>query len=272
MLISPAPVTGKCPPETACPIKSRAPLTPAPQPPHHTTPPRLIAMDAAGGGAVLAGGHDEADAAFFSRRGHRCCGCFWAPPWAASSSPSPSPRTRRAEQGGDQEWWHRVGEGGGGAASSGRRRWWRRGVDALMKVREWSELVAGPRWKTFIRRVPPQQPAPRGRGRRWRRWEAELRPAQLRAQLRRGPRRRQPRGRRLRGLPARLLRALRRAAAGLRQVLHGPRRPRRAAAVPPPGALAAPASCRRGEGLTSTRRAGVTVGCGCASLMGRRRR
>lgn len=158
MLISPAPVTGKCPPETACPIKSRAPLTPAPQPPHHTTPPRLIAMDAAGGGAVLAGGLDEADAAFFSRRGHRCCGCFWAPPWAASSSPSPSPRTRRAEQGGDQEWWHRVGEGGGGAASSGRRRWWRRGVDALMKVREWSELVAGPRWKTFIRRFRRSSP------------------------------------------------------------------------------------------------------------------
>ncbi|KAK7350602.1 hypothetical protein VNO77_09411 [Canavalia gladiata] len=31
-------------------------------------------------------------------------------------------------------------------------RWWSRGVRALMKVREWSEIVAGPRWKTFIRR------------------------------------------------------------------------------------------------------------------------
>ncbi|CAL5037724.1 unnamed protein product [Urochloa decumbens] len=113
-------------------------------------------MDAAGVGApVAAGGLDDADAAFFSRRGHRCCGCFWAPPWG-SSSPSPSPRARRsAEPGGtaaDEEWWHRVGEGGSGALASGRRRWWRRGVDALMKVREWSELVAGPRWKTFIRR------------------------------------------------------------------------------------------------------------------------
>lgn len=29
------------------------------------------------------------------------------------------------------------------------RRWWFRG---WMKVREWSEIVAGPRWKTFIRR------------------------------------------------------------------------------------------------------------------------
>uniref|UniRef100_K3Y2R7 Uncharacterized protein n=1 Tax=Setaria italica TaxID=4555 RepID=K3Y2R7_SETIT len=210
-------------------------------------------MDAAGGGAVLAGGHDEADAAFFSRRGHRCCGCFWAPPWAASSSPSPSPRTRRAEQGGDQEWWHRVGEGGGGAASSGRRRWWRRGVDALMKVREWSELVAGPRWKTFIRRVPPQQPAPRGRGRRWRRYALNFDEGHAGGS---------PGGGDYAGYPpdfsARFV-------------------------APPPGsakssmdlggrALAAPASCRRGEGLTSTRRAGVTVGCGCASLMGRRRR
>lgn len=29
---------------------------------------------------------------------------------------------------------------------------WSRGIDALMKIREWSEIVAGPRWKTFIRR------------------------------------------------------------------------------------------------------------------------
>jgi hypothetical protein len=31
-------------------------------------------------------------------------------------------------------------------------------VDALMKVREWSELVAGPRWKTFIRRFRRSSP------------------------------------------------------------------------------------------------------------------
>ncbi|PAN25010.1 hypothetical protein PAHAL_4G267400 [Panicum hallii] len=115
-------------------------------------------MDAAGGGGavVAGGGADEADAAFFSRRGHRCCGCFWAPPWAAASSPSQSPRARRAEPA-DEEWWHRVGDG----AASGRRRWWRRGVDALMKVREWSELVAGPRWKTFIRRLRFRRGGPR---------------------------------------------------------------------------------------------------------------
>ncbi|KAK7265707.1 hypothetical protein RJT34_33330 [Clitoria ternatea] len=31
-------------------------------------------------------------------------------------------------------------------------RWWSRGLRALKKLREWSEIVAGPRWKTFIRR------------------------------------------------------------------------------------------------------------------------
>ncbi|KAG8366863.1 hypothetical protein BUALT_Bualt16G0012200 [Buddleja alternifolia] len=35
---------------------------------------------------------------------------------------------------------------------SDRRSWWRKGISALKKVREWSELVAGPKWKTFIRR------------------------------------------------------------------------------------------------------------------------
>ncbi|KAI3763126.1 hypothetical protein L1987_53576 [Smallanthus sonchifolius] len=29
---------------------------------------------------------------------------------------------------------------------------WSRGIGALKKLREWSEIVAGPRWKTFIRR------------------------------------------------------------------------------------------------------------------------
>ncbi|WOK96400.1 hypothetical protein Cni_G05107 [Canna indica] len=31
-----------------------------------------------------------------------------------------------------------------------RRRWW--GGSLAMKAREWSELAAGPRWKTFLRR------------------------------------------------------------------------------------------------------------------------
>ncbi|XP_047965255.1 uncharacterized protein LOC125209716 [Salvia hispanica] len=40
--------------------------------------------------------------------------------------------------------------------SSGATTWWQRmrsrGAGAVMKIREWSELVAGPKWKTFIRR------------------------------------------------------------------------------------------------------------------------
>ncbi|KAL6606936.1 hypothetical protein ACP70R_042589 [Stipagrostis hirtigluma subsp. patula] len=102
----------------------------------------------AGAAAAAGGGLDDADAAFFSRRGRRCCECFWAPRLPSSSSLSPHAR-RAVGASAEEEWWHGVGEGGAGAA---RRRWWRRGVDALMKVREWSELVAGPRWKTFIRR------------------------------------------------------------------------------------------------------------------------
>ncbi|KAK9278818.1 hypothetical protein L1049_028397 [Liquidambar formosana] len=37
-------------------------------------------------------------------------------------------------------------------AAENEERWWTRGFKAVKKVREWSELVAGPRWKTFIRR------------------------------------------------------------------------------------------------------------------------
>ncbi|CAA6661485.1 unnamed protein product [Spirodela intermedia] len=58
--------------------------------------------------------------------------------------------------------WERIGgaagDAGGAAASTApiAAPWWRR---ALTKVREWSEIVAGPRWKTLIRRF--------NRSRRW---------------------------------------------------------------------------------------------------------
>ncbi|KAG8076166.1 hypothetical protein GUJ93_ZPchr0006g46142 [Zizania palustris] len=101
-----------------------------------------------GGGAVVAAGMDDA---FLSSRWNRWC-CFWGP-WASSSY---APRSSRV--GGCRV----VAEGGGGVVAScrgegevvggARRWWWRRSVDVLMKVREWSELVAGPRWKTFLRR------------------------------------------------------------------------------------------------------------------------
>ncbi|CAN7099375.1 unnamed protein product [Brassica rapa subsp. narinosa] len=39
-------------------------------------------------------------------------------------------------------------------------RWW---IRAILKIREWSEIVAGPRWKTFIRQFNRDQ----RRGRAW---------------------------------------------------------------------------------------------------------
>ncbi|KAJ8504256.1 hypothetical protein OPV22_005142 [Ensete ventricosum] len=74
--------------------------------------------------------------AMFSRRSFCCC-CIWSAPRSSSSS---------------SESWQRMHAGGSGGGAGDDRRWWRRVVGAVMKVREWSELVAGPRWKTFIRR------------------------------------------------------------------------------------------------------------------------
>ncbi|XP_010515113.1 PREDICTED: uncharacterized protein LOC104791013 [Camelina sativa] len=41
-------------------------------------------------------------------------------------------------------WWQRIHRN-----HLQEPRWW---VRAFLKIREWSEIVAGPRWKTFIRR------------------------------------------------------------------------------------------------------------------------
>ncbi|KAK2994091.1 hypothetical protein RJ640_024355 [Escallonia rubra] len=72
----------------------------------------------------------------FEKRG--CC--FWMPCFESERSSAVR-----------SSWWERIAaaekeEGGGGGC------WWGRGLKALKKVREWSELVAGPKWKTFIRR------------------------------------------------------------------------------------------------------------------------
>lgn len=45
-------------------------------------------------------------------------------------------------------WWERIRA----SQVHSEGRWWARGVRVLLKLREWSEIVAGPRWKTFIRR------------------------------------------------------------------------------------------------------------------------
>ncbi|KAK9119649.1 hypothetical protein Scep_017742 [Stephania cephalantha] len=69
-------------------------------------------------------------------------------------------------------FWVTCGGGGGGAAAAWwerirtadhhhhhhhheEERWWRRG---WRKVREWSEIAAGPKWKTFIRRFNNHAP------------------------------------------------------------------------------------------------------------------
>lgn len=42
--------------------------------------------------------------------------------------------------------------GSDNSATAGLKSLWSTGVSSLKKLREWSEIVAGPKWKTFIRR------------------------------------------------------------------------------------------------------------------------
>lgn len=63
-----------------------------------------------------------------------CCFCFLR--FHARASPPAS----------GSSFWERVGSAGHGEG------WWARGLRSLRKVREWSEIAAGPKWKTFIRR------------------------------------------------------------------------------------------------------------------------
>ncbi|PKA63051.1 hypothetical protein AXF42_Ash007847 [Apostasia shenzhenica] len=72
---------------------------------------------------------EEIDVTFAS---HGCCCCLFGP-WSHHRTSSSS----------SAEWWQRIG------AADGASSWLSR---TGTKVREWSELVAGPRWKTFIRR------------------------------------------------------------------------------------------------------------------------
>lgn len=77
---------------------------------------------------------DFEETAFFRRR---CC-CEWTFPCYGT------PKTKNWERILTSESEHHDG--------GGDRSWWSDGVKAFKKVREWSELVAGPKWKTFIRR------------------------------------------------------------------------------------------------------------------------
>ncbi|XP_073284309.1 uncharacterized protein [Primulina huaijiensis] len=75
---------------------------------------------------------EEASDALFQKR--RCCFFF-------EMNSSPSPAVGLA-------WWQKIRVSQIPAGGS----LWSRGVSLLMKIRELSEIVAGPRWKTFIRR------------------------------------------------------------------------------------------------------------------------
>lgn len=72
--------------------------------------------------------NDDAQELFFANRG--CCLCI---PCLSSGRGSTV----------GSVWWERI------RTAESEERWWTRG---WKRLREWSELVAGPKWKTFIRR------------------------------------------------------------------------------------------------------------------------
>ncbi|KAK3225235.1 hypothetical protein Dsin_005097 [Dipteronia sinensis] len=69
------------------------------------------------------------------------CGCF---PCFNSRGSSSSPTVGLA-------WWERI-RTVHQIQPPHSQRWWTPAVSAFLRVREWSEIVAGPKWKTFIRR------------------------------------------------------------------------------------------------------------------------
>ncbi|TKY63250.1 hypothetical protein E2542_SST13119 [Spatholobus suberectus] len=71
---------------------------------------------------------DDMQEMAFAKRG--CCFCI---PCFGSKTTSSS----------GLGWWERM------RTPENKERWWAKGWS---KIREWSELVAGPKWKTFIRR------------------------------------------------------------------------------------------------------------------------
>ncbi|KAK8635596.1 hypothetical protein V6N13_004325 [Hibiscus sabdariffa] len=72
-------------------------------------------------------------------RNTRCCFCF---PCFSSRRP-PSVGTA---------FWQRISSTSSQSQVQPDTGFWTRSVRVFRKVREWSEIVAGPRWKTFIRR------------------------------------------------------------------------------------------------------------------------
>lgn len=77
--------------------------------------------------------NDFEETAFYGRR---LC-CFWS---------FPCYRSRKSDE------WERISTSEKEETDSSVPSWWSEGIKALKKAREWSELAAGPKWKTFIRR------------------------------------------------------------------------------------------------------------------------
>ncbi|XP_021719052.1 uncharacterized protein LOC110686755 [Chenopodium quinoa] len=98
---------------------------------------------------------DSPSTTFNHHQRHRCC--FQLP--CFGSSPSPSSTTPRHITLGSNpssdptsSFWDRF------RTAENENRWWSRPLTALKKIREWSEIVAGPKWKTFIRRINRRRP------------------------------------------------------------------------------------------------------------------
>ncbi|KNA17687.1 hypothetical protein SOVF_077660 [Spinacia oleracea] len=88
---------------------------------------------------------------------HRCC---FQLPCFGSSPTSTTPRHITLGGGGansslsdpSTSFWDRF------RSAENEPRWWSQPFKAFKKIREWSEIVAGPKWKTFIRRINRRRP------------------------------------------------------------------------------------------------------------------
>ncbi|KAH7528493.1 uncharacterized protein LOC107418452 [Ziziphus jujuba] len=79
----------------------------------------------------------------------RCCFCF--PCFGSRRSPTVG-----------VAWWERMRTS---STTTNDDQWWHKGIRAFKKLREWSEIVAGPKWKTFIRRFNRNKSGSGGGGR-----------------------------------------------------------------------------------------------------------
>ncbi|KAJ8427316.1 hypothetical protein Cgig2_030581 [Carnegiea gigantea] len=75
---------------------------------------------------------------------HRCCFNFNFPCFGSSPSSAAARLTSAAPS--SSSFWDRL------RTADSADRWWAKPIRAFKKIREWSEIVAGPKWKTFIRR------------------------------------------------------------------------------------------------------------------------